>query len=188
MTTPEGTREEVHELLEGLHASYGDFDIFNETATVDADRYEERRTTLGEGGVGQVTVWAGHADRGLLLVRPSRGADVWTTPATCTRADESLDDAAVRCVRDGTDLDCSLAGVHRVERAELRNGADPDAPSLHDVTVHFDAVVDDVGPAPGSDLAAASLHAALPEAVDRAVRSRFGDRDPRAVLGLLEPA
>jgi ADP-ribose pyrophosphatase YjhB (NUDIX family) len=135
-----------------------------------------------------VTVWAGHADRGLLLVRPRAGADVWTTLVTCARAGESLDDAAIRCVRDGTALDPSIAGVYRVERVELRNRDDPGVPPLHDLTVHFDAVVDGVDPSPGPAVDAASFHATPPETVDRAVPSRFGDRDPRSALGLLEPA
>lgn len=188
MHTADGTRAAVHEHLEGLHATYGEFDVLNETVAVDAERYRSHRDALAADGVGRVTVWAGHADRGLLLVRPRTGADVWTTPAACSRSGEPLVDAAVRCVRDAAGLDPSVADVYRVERVELRNRSDPDAPTLHDVTVHFDAVVEGGDPTPGADVEAASFHAGPTDSVDRAVTSRVGDRDPRAALGLVEPA
>lgn len=185
MDTAEGSREAVRERLERLHASYDGFDVFGETATVDPERYGRHRERFAADGVGQVAVWAGREGRGLLLTRDGRGVDdVWTVPSLPAREGESLDDAAVRCVRERAGLDCSVDDVYRIERVELRKRGPGEAPPLHELTVHFDAVAAAGEPSPGPGVSAAAFHETLPEAVDRTVVNRLADDDPVAALGL----
>jgi len=155
-----------------------------ETTTVAPDRYRDYRETLTRKGVGRTRVWAGHGDRGLLLTRPREGPDVWTVPGTSTRTDEPIEDAALRCVREGAGLDCSLTDVYRVERVELRDRSDPEAAPLYDFVVHFDAVVGGGSPVPGSGIEAADFYDVPPDPVDRLVASRLDERDARSALGL----
>jgi len=184
MDTAEGSQRAVRDHLEVIHATYGEFDVFGETTTVAPDRYRDYRETLASEGVGRTRVWAGHGDRGLLLTRPREGPDVWTVPGTSTRTDEPIEDAALRCVREGAGLDCSLTDVYRVERVELRDRSDPEAAPLYDFVVHFDAVVGGGSPVPGSGIEAADFYDVPPDPVDRLVASRLDERDARSALGL----
>jgi len=187
MDTAEGSREAVRERLERLHATYDGFDVFGETATVDAERYGRHRETLATEGVGQVAVWAGREGQGLLLTRDGRGVDdVWTVPTASARDGESLDDTAVRCVRERAGLDCSVDDVYRVERVELRERGPGESAPLHELTVHFDATVEAGEPSPGAGVSAAAFHATPPEAVDRTVVRRMADDDSVARLGPAE--
>jgi ADP-ribose pyrophosphatase YjhB (NUDIX family) len=179
MDTAEENRAAVRERLEQLHASYEGFDVFGETATVDAERYGRHREALATEGVGLVAVWAGREERGLLLTRDGRGVDdVWTVPSVSAHDKESLDDAATRCVRERAGLECSIGDVYRVERVELRKRGPGESPPLHELTVHFDAVVAAGEPTPGTGVSAAAFHATPPEAVDRTVAKRMADDDP----------
>lgn len=187
MDTAEGSREAVRERLERLHASYEGFDVFGETATVDPERYGRHRERFAADGAGQVAVWAGREGRGLLLTRDGRGVDdVWTVPSVSARDGESLDAAAVRCVRERAGLDCAIGDVYRVERVELRERGPGESSPLHELTVHFDATVGAGEPTPGPGVAAAAFHATPPEAVDRTVANRLSGADPTAVLDLAE--
>lgn len=189
MDTAEGSREAVRERLERLHASYEGFDVFGETATVAPERYGRHRERFAADGVGQVAVWAAREGGELLLTRDGRGVDdVWTVPSVAARDGESLDDAAVRCVRERAGLDCTVGDVYRVERVELRERGPGESPPLHELTVHFDAVVETGDPTPGMDTAAAAFHATPPDAVDRTVANRLSGADPTAVLDPAETA
>lgn len=182
MDTAEGSQRAVRDHLEAIHGVYGEFDVFGETTTVAPDRYRDYRETLASEGVGQARVWAGRGDRGLLLTRPREGPDVWTVPGASAGSDEPIEEAAVRCVREGAQLECSLTDVYRVERVELRDETDPDVAPLYDLVVHFDAVVGGGSPVPGDGVEAAEFYAAPPESVDRLVTNRLDDRDPLAAL------
>lgn len=187
MDTAEESREAVRERLEQLHASYEGFDVFGETATVDAERYGQHREALATEGVGLVAVWAGREERELLLTRGGRGVDdVWTVPSVSARDGESLDDAAARCVRERAGLECSIGDVYRVERVELRERGPGESPPLHELTVHFDAVVAAGEPTPGAGVSAAAFHASPPDAVDRTVAKRMMGEEPAAAPGLAE--
>ncbi len=183
MDTAEGSQRAVRERLESIHEAYGEFDVFGETVAVPPDRYRDHRETLASDGVGRARVWVGNDDRGLLLTRPREGPDVWTVPGTSARADEPIEAAAERCVREGATLECTLTGVYRVERVELRDDADPDAAPLYDLVVHFDAAVGDRTPTPGDGVEAAAFHDAPPSSVDRLVASRLEEWDSRSRLG-----
>jgi ADP-ribose pyrophosphatase YjhB (NUDIX family) len=186
MDTAEGSRTAVRERLECLYEAYGEFDVFGESIPVHPERYRIHRETLANEGVGRTRVWADGGARGLLLTRPQEGPNVWTIPETSARTDEPIADAATRCVRERADVECSVTDVYRVERVELHDRSDPDAVPLYDVTVHFDATVDDGVPSPGTGIEAADFHTVPPDSIDRLVASRLDEETILSTTGAAE--
>jgi ADP-ribose pyrophosphatase YjhB (NUDIX family) len=172
MGLAEESRRATRTLLEDLYADYDSFSVLNETVALPGDRYEARRRALERDGVGRVSVWVVDS-QDLLLTRPADGPTPWTVPSTARQGDETLEAAAHRVVETTTNVQCDLRGVYQVSQTAVDNRDDPDAPTLHDVTVHFDAVREAGRPLPEGGVESAAFHASPPEPVEPAVESRL---------------
>jgi ADP-ribose pyrophosphatase YjhB (NUDIX family) len=172
MGLAEESRRATRSLLEDLYADYDSFSVLNETVSLPGDRYDARRAALERDGVGRVTVWVVDS-QDLLLTRSTDGSRLWTVPSTPRRRDETPEAAAHRVVETTTNVECDLTGVYQVSQTAVDNRDDLDAPTLHDVTVHFDAVREAGRPAADDGVESAAFHASPPEPVEPAVESRL---------------
>ena len=139
-----------------LREEYTDIDFEEETVELPPEKFEDAVEISRRGYIGGGYVWvvrrsadapplgptmpeeAGD-DRDRVLMILGRGAGRWGLAGGGLEGDESFEDAAVREVREETDIECSIAGCFLVRRIttvpEERDGRE-----LHTLQAFFDGV------------------------------------------------
>jgi len=136
MSVADRSRARVDETLADLRERYGEFEVSEESGTIERARYSGAVNRFeGEGVVGGAGAWVTDPRDRVLLVRP-KGADGWVDPGDAQEGGETLAETAKRAVSEQTGIDAELTGVLRAEVYEYTVEG-TDWPPVHALNVTF---------------------------------------------------
>ena len=134
MNVSEHSEQWVTDQLSRLTDEYGSAPVHQLSWTVPTERYdrisEADTTERATAGV-RVT----NAEDELLLVRDRH--DEWACPRGPVATDESLEDGAVRNVRDETGINCTVEGIERITIVGISDEEDREHPPVYCLVVRF---------------------------------------------------
>lgn len=132
----ERSRDRVQSAIDRLEASYGTFPVNTDDLTVGTDRYRAARDRFTTGSVGYAGAWLVN-DVGEVLLVSDVGRDGWSEPAGAHEPGETLEETAIREVREETGIECRLTGVALGHVIRLVEEDVADSPPLSQLVVAF---------------------------------------------------
>ncbi len=134
MNTTERSEQWVADQLSRLSDEYGSASVHQLSWTVPTERYDRiSNASATERATAGVRVTNGDSE--ILLVRDGHGE--WACPRGPVDADESLEDGAVRNVRDETGINCVVEGVERITIVGISDEADRERSPVYCLIVRF---------------------------------------------------
>lgn len=134
MNVSERSEGWVADQLSRLTDEYGSVSVHQLSWTVPAERYH--RVTEAEDGERAIAgVHVTNAENNTLLVRDRHNE--WVCPRGPVDTDESLEDGAVRNVRETTGIDCTVEDVERITIIGISDEEDRDRPPVYCLVVRF---------------------------------------------------
>jgi 8-oxo-dGTP diphosphatase len=133
MSVSERSAEWVGDHLSRLTDEYGSAPVHQLGWAVSEARYE--RAAGSEDAERAAGVRVTNDEDELLLVRDRHNE--WACPRGPVESDESLEDGAVRNVREETGISCTVEGVERITIVHISDESDRDRPPIYCLVVLF---------------------------------------------------
>ncbi|WP_158237354.1 NUDIX domain-containing protein [Halegenticoccus soli] len=183
MSIGERTQQRTDELRERLREEYGDCPVEEESVEVPVTRFEDMVGVAPEGLLDAGVAFVTDDEGRVLLVRTESGPERWTAPGDECEADESLEEAAVRAVREKAGVACEIDGLRLVRQLQYLPDDDEDERLLYTLDAFFAASAangtpEDEGETPESGTSENDSEEAL--------EARWFDEPPKTVDSLVE--
>ena len=125
MSLASKSEKAVDSLIEDLQENYGDLDISEKTWELSSEKFEEEAENFRNGGYGGAGVWLTKDDGKVLLVK-NKGDKAWSDPGGHNEAGESLEQTALRELKEETGAEARITGLISAEkiRFERKGGKD----------------------------------------------------------------
>ncbi|MFC7073425.1 NUDIX hydrolase [Halovenus rubra] len=104
----------------------------------DPDFFKHGQDLVKDGWVGDAGAWVTDDSNRVLLIQHSESVDQWGTPGGGHEPEESMEETALREVREETGIDCSITNVFWARRKTVVLKDDPDQ-RYYMLTVQFEA-------------------------------------------------
>jgi len=121
----ERSRREVERRVARLREKYGEFPVEQLTVENDPSYFEHGREYIEAGHVGAAGAVIRRDDGCALLIYHSE-EETWGPPGGGHEPGETLEETALREVREETTVECRLTGVFRAERKRFVHADDPE--------------------------------------------------------------
>jgi ADP-ribose pyrophosphatase YjhB (NUDIX family) len=126
------SRQQVADELDALDGTYDSFDVQQTTVSVPTEAYEHARAA-GRRGVVEAGVRVEREGR-TLAVQDQGG---WRDPVGAVEADEDVEAAARRLVREATGVACHVRDLQSVAIVGFHDESDPDRPPVYRLRALF---------------------------------------------------
>ncbi|NGM68642.1 NUDIX domain-containing protein [Natronolimnobius sp. AArcel1] len=138
MPIKDRSKREVDRRLSRLRDEYGTFPVDEKTVTNDPEFFEHGRDLVKDGWIGDAGAWVTDDSNRVLLIRHSGSTDQWGTPGGGHEPEETMEETALREVREETGIDCTITDVFWARRKTVVLETDPDQ-RFYMLTVQFEA-------------------------------------------------
>lgn len=138
MSIEDRTKREVERRLSRLREKYGTFPVDDTSVPNAPEFFEHGLELVREGWIGDAGAWVTDDANRVLLIRHSSSVARWGTPGGGHEPGETMEETALREVREETGIDCTITNVFWARRKTVVLETDPDQ-RFYMLTVQFEA-------------------------------------------------
>ncbi len=131
------SRRRIGAELDRLESTYGPFPCHEDPWEVSAEQYERIHDRFDAGVVGFAGVWMTNEAGEVLLVSDT-AREGWSEPVGKQEPGETLEETALREVREETAVECELTGVALVHVLRVLDADRPSRPPIVQMVVAFE--------------------------------------------------
>lgn len=139
MTIGDGRRPSVETALDRLRRRHGDLPVETETVENDPDYFRHGEALAEAGHMAGAGAWVEDEDGRVLFIRHGDAPELWGLPGGGHEPGETLDETAVREVREETGVETCVTDAWKARHRIIVHRDDRDR-RLHMLDVWFDAV------------------------------------------------
>lgn len=132
------TRRDVPERIDRLRGKYQHFEVDQVEVENDQDFFDHGLELARDGWRGDAGALVRDREDRVLLIRHAGSPDQWGHPGGGHEPGETMEETALREVREETGIQCELVDVNYVRRQAIHLERDPEQ-RFHMLTVIFDA-------------------------------------------------